>query len=447
MAILKFGIDKEHVSSKIGGHVFQSSRFGPTIRTTPATRQWRTAFQWHRQFIMMLCARHWKSLTISQRQLWQNWANVFPQPQLLNDTLFINGYNLFCKRNFYRYMFMQEAFTFMSEPVFMWYPEDTVTTAVKVSETALTLDLSFLNHDGNLDCLVFLSNQQSPGVKYGDTRWRFVAGVQNVNQTVDITSMYLEYFGILPPVDSLLFVSVIFCGKNNGQFTFHELADVIVQPAAPPIYPVEYGMHYNWFAVVDSRNICPAGWHIPSSGEWSTLQAFVGGVATSGGNLKETSLVHWNTPNTGATNNFLFNARGSGTRSQSDGGWLGLKNNSYLWSATGSGTLYAYRIWLASNLASSQIALGTRKTGMSVRPIKDSTTLTNGQSGSMLGNDGKSYRTICIGTQEWVADNYCETEYRNGNPIPLILVNADWVPLTTGARGYYANNPANVPIV
>jgi uncharacterized protein (TIGR02145 family) len=32
-----------------------------------------------------------------------------------------------------------------------------------------------------------------------------------------------------------------------------------------------YGKLYNWYAVNDSRGLCPTGWHVPTSAEWSTL--------------------------------------------------------------------------------------------------------------------------------------------------------------------------------
>ena len=35
----------------------------------------------------------------------------------------------------------------------------------------------------------------------------------------------------------------------------------------------EYGRLYNWFAVNDSRGICPVGWHIPTASEWKTLDS------------------------------------------------------------------------------------------------------------------------------------------------------------------------------
>jgi uncharacterized protein (TIGR02145 family) len=37
-----------------------------------------------------------------------------------------------------------------------------------------------------------------------------------------------------------------------------------------------YGLLYNWFAVKDSRNIAPEGWHVPMDEEWKTLEMYLG---------------------------------------------------------------------------------------------------------------------------------------------------------------------------
>ena len=42
----------------------------------------------------------------------------------------------------------------------------------------------------------------------------------------------------------------------------------------------EYGRLYNWYAVDDARGLCPSGWHVPTDGEWMTLEIALGMDAT-----------------------------------------------------------------------------------------------------------------------------------------------------------------------
>ena len=55
------------------------------------------------------------------------------------------------------------------------------------------------------------------------------------------------------------------------------------------------------------------------------------------------------------------------------------------------------------------------------------------QNGSMTDIDGNEYLTVKIGEQWWMAENLKTTHYRNGDPIPQVLVTEEWDSLLTGA--------------
>lgn len=207
------------------------------------------------------------------------------------------------------------------------------------------------------------------------------------------------------------------------------------------------GFLYNWFVISDVRNISIAGWHVPSYSEFVTLSTYLGGNSVSGGKLKEVGTTYWNTPNTGATNESLFNLRGSGYL-DSTFGFRYILETIQLWTTTSSLGDPARYCCLIANYNSGSIILNNiagylTRNGYSIRLIKDSTTLSNGQEGIYIGNDGKTYRTICIGTQEWLADNLCETKYRNGDNIVEEKDYTKWPPLTSGVYCYYNNDLNN----
>jgi uncharacterized protein (TIGR02145 family) len=95
-----------------------------------------------------------------------------------------------------------------------------------------------------------------------------------------------------------------------------------------PGYKDGYGLLYNFYAVVDSRNLCPSGWHVPTEDEWTTLIAFEGGVDSPGAKLKEVGTEHWYSQNI-ASNSSGFSARGGGNRAVNIDGLGGYENFKY----------------------------------------------------------------------------------------------------------------------
>jgi len=130
-------------------------------------------------------------------------------------------------------------------------------------------------------------------------------------------------------------------------------------------YGDTYGALNNWYTV-NTGILCPAGWHVPSDGEWITLTDYLGGETDAGGKLKETETTHWNAPNTGATNETEFTALPAGYCSGVNGLFLDLGNAGYWWSSTQSWRRCMYN----SNTNVYRVEFGERN-GISVRCIKD----------------------------------------------------------------------------
>ncbi|MCK4677138.1 MAG: hypothetical protein KAT48_03325 [Bacteroidales bacterium] len=139
----------------------------------------------------------------------------------------------------------------------------------------------------------------------------------------------------------------------------------------------DYGRLYTWNAVMKlskntserAQGVCPDGWHVPSEAEGETLEAFLGGHMQAGGKMKETGYTYWEDPNTGATNESGFSARGSGNMSQ-NGDYFSMKLAFKMWTSTENGT-QSIRMQILNT--SSNTAFGTkpRTMGFSVRCIKN----------------------------------------------------------------------------
>jgi uncharacterized protein (TIGR02145 family) len=108
-----------------------------------------------------------------------------------------------------------------------------------------------------------------------------------------------------------------------------------------------YGALYNWYAV-NTGNLCPTGWHVPTDSEWTALGNYLGGETIAGGKLKETGTTHWLNPNTGATNETGFLALPGGNR-DINGNFGSIGSFGTWWSSTEMGTAGAWYRYLSSS--------------------------------------------------------------------------------------------------
>jgi len=112
---------------------------------------------------------------------------------------------------------------------------------------------------------------------------------------------------------------------------------------------------------------------VPSDAEWIIIETYLGGSSVTGGKMKEIGTTHWNSPNTGATNESGFLALPGGYRCYYYGSFYNLGTNGYWWSATEySGS----KAWLRKLTYNNDDAYrewnGNYKSyGFSVRCIKD----------------------------------------------------------------------------
>jgi uncharacterized protein (TIGR02145 family) len=168
-----------------------------------------------------------------------------------------------------------------------------------------------------------------------------------------------------------------------------------------------YGRLYNWYAVNDSRNIAPEGWHVPTDEEFKTLEKYLGMSQSEadsyswprgtdeGGKLKETSTAHWKSPNTGATNESGFSALPGNYRSGENGYFNEIGSGADFWTATSNSgivdpsgnRLSAWsRYLLYNDPYMSRHRYRTKRYGLSLRLVRDSEDSTPSQNKADLIN-------------------------------------------------------------
>ena len=113
--------------------------------------------------------------------------------------------------------------------------------------------------------------------------------------------------------------------------------------------------------------------------------------------------------------------------------------------ANGVGTL-VYTISgtpTTAGTATFAIALGGKSCSIDLKVEDINQNPTSGYGPNITDTEGNSYKTVYIGTQQWMAENLKVSKYSDGTTIPNITDNTQWQNNTTGAWSYYNNDVTN----
>lgn len=139
-----------------------------------------------------------------------------------------------------------------------------------------------------------------------------------------------------------------------------------------------YGKLYNWFAVNDSRNVCPTDWHVPSDYEWSELINYLDPSADGGNSsniagrkLKSIGNQFWGNAND-ATNESGFSGFPGGYRYKDGSSFNFNGAYGYWWTSTPF-VSFSYSSYVRTMTSSSSISRSymNEEFGLSVRCIKN----------------------------------------------------------------------------
>lgn len=207
-----------------------------------------------------------------------------------------------------------------------------------------------------------------------------------------------------------------------------------------------YGNLYNWYAVSNVK-LPPTGYRIADVYDFNDLASFV--FTTD--KLKSTRItvsglpVGWDTPNTGATNEFNFNWLGNGYRlANGTFGQLGIYG--FTWINTESDINNAQNRFALNSTTTLYTNQQNKKCGMPVRCVRDATVAERTiNDGTIIGYendiDGNFYQLVKINYKIWFAQNLKTTKYNDGTSITQVNDATTWAGLTTEAYCTYDTVP------
>ena len=170
--------------------------------------------------------------------------------------------------------------------------------------------------DGNVYGIVKIGNQRWMKQNLKTTRFRDGSAIKEIENSITWSNHYSSYL-------QTSLADPAWC-YYNGNASYNAI----------------YGKLYNWHAAVDSRGLCPSGWHTPSDSDWQVLSSYIYPSAPrSADHMKALKLwkpEDYPDPELRPDNSSGFSALPAGERNV-NGYFYAIGETAIFWSSNGSG--------------------------------------------------------------------------------------------------------------
>jgi hypothetical protein len=195
MARVEFSSVVTSIRGKVGGSVFQRNRSGYSLKNKSTNVDSASIKQIASRGYVSQVQTAWRSLSDSGRNEWDIFANFKPVKNRNNSNVNLSGYQLFLKYNLIR---LQAGYTILTSITYSQITNLDVAVSFLVDSITDFVAFVDLNFDSNYGCLLMTSSPRNYSYPVKARSYKVLIPDYITNNTLHITQVFLDTFGVLP---------------------------------------------------------------------------------------------------------------------------------------------------------------------------------------------------------------------------------------------------------
>lgn len=207
MARVKFSPIVTDIAGSVGGVTFQRNKFGNTMREKPLPLNPATSAQYNVRQKMITIQQAWQDLTDAQRLQWKRFLDYSGQSINRNRSIKLSGHALYIKYQMYRLLTGMSLLTVLS---YVPMPEVPVISYVKTEPDSLQLQFSDVCDHTEIFFLFFITSPRHASRASSKAGLLFMSIPVSSQLMYQFKTAYIDSFGVLPPVGSVVHYSLKF---------------------------------------------------------------------------------------------------------------------------------------------------------------------------------------------------------------------------------------------